>query len=283
MTSLTPTRLRTALALALLAWSSTGCSSLPGLQDPEITLSPRFYLYDLTGDARMQSFAPSGVAENAAVSTSQLGQNRRGDDVGGVLAIGDGFSGIEFEYQRIELEDTSTGVLSADFGAVPPATTVSSTFTMDELRLSYTVQLLDHEFDLGEEQYLRVRLGPSATLVHREGGLFVFEDGNSALNQDADFSDDGVPYVGLRGRVDWNDVALQVDWDYNPDLTFGGDFDGELHDLEVLARYEFDAQDISVLAGYRWSDLRTSGSAGDLRYDMDFQLEGWVLALEFTF
>lgn len=262
---------------------SAACSSIPGLQDPTIQLSPRYYLYKLRGDARMQSVSGGSIVENGSMSISQLGQSKRDDDYGGVLSIGDGFSGIEAEYQRVDMDDTSTGVLTADYGFIPTGTIVSSAFKMDEYRLTYTAELLDHEFEIGEDEFLRVRAGPSAAIAHREGTFSVFEDGNSVLNQGLKFKDDGVPYIGLRGRVEWREFSAQIDWDYNPDITFGGDFEGELHDIEILARYEFEAQDISVLAGYRWSDIQTSGPSGDLRYDMDFKLEGYVLGIEFRF
>ena len=270
------------LALALLLVAPS-CASLPGMQDSSVTLSPRYYRYELRGKARMQSVSGGSIVENAPVSASQLGQNHHDDDIGAVLAIGDGFSGFDLEYQKIEIEDTSAGVLTSDFGRLPSGTIVNSEFAMDEYRVGYVAELFDHEFELSDDDYLRIRIGPGLTVAHREGKLKVISELDPIQNENLKFGDDGVPYLGLRARAEWRSASLQIDWDYNPDLTFGGDFDGELHDVEVLGRYGLESQVVTFLAGYRWSDLQMTSTAVGLRYDTDFRMEGWVLGVEFRF
>jgi hypothetical protein len=269
--------------VAAAALPTGGCTSVPGLQDPQVTLSPRYYMYKLGGSARMQSVVDGRIVENAPMGVSTLGLSRRDDDYGGVLAIGDGFAGLEAEYQNIDMDDTGSGVLTSDYGSLPTGTASSSRFRMDEYRLTYVAPLVDHELELDDDNYLRLRFGAGAAIVHREGSFDTEEYANAGNNQGFDFGDAGLPYLSVRGRVEWRDVSLQVDWDYNPDISFGGDFEGHLHDIEILGRYTFDAQDITILAGYRWSDLKLSGNSGELRYDADFQLDGYLVGLEFTF
>ena len=278
-----PSPLFRCLALACAALFLTACTSVPGLTDPEVTLSPRYYLYKPKGSARTQSIDNGRVVENAKQDLETLGMSRRDDDYGGVLAVGNGFEGIEIEYQKVDLDDTTTGVLTSDYGTLPTGMEVSSEFVMDEMRLSYVAGFLDREYDLDDDNYVRVRVGAGGSLVHREGRFKVFEANSGPASQSFKFSDGGVAYLSLRARADWREFSAQIDWDYSPDLAFGGDFDGNVSDLEVLFRYAFEAQDIDLLAGYRWSELQMTGRASGLRYDAAFDLAGYLLGLEFRF
>lgn len=271
------------LALACTALFASACTSVPGLTDPEVTLSPRYYLYKPKGSARTQSSDNGRIAENAKQDLETLGMSRRDDDYGGVIAIGNGFEGIEIDYQKVDLDDTTTGVLSSDYGSLSTGMEVSSEFIMDEMRLSYVAGFMDREIDLDDDNWVRVRLGAGGTLVHREGRFKVFEANSGPGSQSFKFSDGGVAYLSLRARADWREFSAQLEWDYSPDLAFGGDFDGNVSDLEFLLRYAFEAQDIDLLAGYRWSELQMTGKASGLRYDAEFDLAGFVLGLEFRF
>ncbi|MGA0058664.1 MAG: hypothetical protein ACO3RU_03660 [Planctomycetota bacterium] len=271
------------LALACAAVFASACTSVPGLTDPEVTLSPRYYLYKPKGSARMQSSNGGRISENSKQDLETLGMSRRDDDYGGVVAIGNGFEGIEIEYQKVDLDDTTTGVLSSEYGSLPTGMAVSSEFMMDEMRLSYVAGILDRELDVDDDNWVRFRLGAGGTLVHREGRFKVLEANGGPASQSFKFSDGGVAYLSLRARADWREFSAQIDWDYSPDLAFGGDFEGNVSDLEFLIRYAFEAQDIDLLAGYRWSELQMTGRASELRYDAAFDLNGFVLGLEFRF
>ena len=283
-----PTGRREALVNRLLALLCpcllcAGCDALPGFDDPEIALSPRYYALELEGEARMQSVVNGRIVNNPPQGVEEFGQKDRDDDVGGQIAIGDGFSGIEFDYMKVEIDDSALGVLTADFGAVPAGTLVQSRFDLEEFRVGYTAELFAHELSVTEAEPLLVRLGAGAALAHREGDLTLESDTDPDLVEAIEFKDNGLLFATARARLEYVGAALQFDWGYHPDFDFGGEFQGEMHDVEITASYTLEAQDVTFLVGYRYSQLPATGSSRGLRYDTDFELEGWMLGFTFRF
>ncbi|MBK8974566.1 MAG: hypothetical protein IPM29_01435 [Planctomycetes bacterium] len=271
-------------AALLLALSlAQGCSWLPGLEDPEVVLSPRMYLYQHEGSARMQSFDSGGVVNNAAMDVSLFGQQRRDEDYGGVISIGNGFSGVELFYQRAKIDDSKHGVLTSNFGALTAGTEVNSELDYQEYRIGYVAEVFGHEFPVDDDDDVLIQLGVGGAIDHRTGDFIAYDVANPTSYQVIDFKDDGTPYLWLRGRATWRNVSFQADWSFNPDVDFGGDFEGHRHDLELLGRYTLEAQDVAFLLGYRWSDLPASASEQGLRYDTSFAVEGYVIGLEVLF
>ena len=121
-----------------------------------------------------------------------------------------------------------------------------------------------------------------AALTWRDGSFAATQSGGG-LRQSFHLEDRGAAWLGLRGRVAWREASLDLDWLVNPDLAFGGNFDGWAQDVEVMARYRFPDQDVTVLAGYRWSELDASGTADGLRFDSEFSVTAIVLGIEFDF
>ena len=269
-----------ALCVSLLL---PACTFMPGLDSPKFTLSPRIHLDVHRGEARMQSLQGAMVVDNAPQTMDQLGQNGRDEDWAIVATAGDGFSGLELEYRHIAIEDTSTGILGANYGSVPVGTEVSADLRLDSWRLAYFGEVLGHRFETSNGQEIDVKLAAGVALAHRDGDFEVSEDGNTGVLETVHFSDDGVPYLGLRGRVEWNQLSFDIDWLYSPDISFGGDFTGNLKDFAVIGRYHLEAQDVTLLAGFRWMDVDASGDESGLRYDTDFAVEGFVLGVEFDF
>ncbi len=270
----------TLLAVACLP---TACSSVPGFDDPEITIEPRMYLVRHEGKARMQSVTGGQIINNAAMDTSRLGQFERDESYGGVMAVGDGFSGLEASFNKFEIDDSKEAVLTTDFGALQGGDVVNSDMEYDEYRLAYVAEIYQHAFEIGEEEEILWQLGAGGAMAHRAGDFNVREIGGEMASQEIDFRDDGTPYLQLRTRASWRNFSAQLDWAFNPDLHWGGDFEGQMHDIEVLLRYQLEAQNLSVVAGYRWSDLPFSGQDEGLRYDADFRVEGYVLGVKFGF
>ncbi len=258
------------------------CTGLPGLDMPVIRISPRLHEDVQYGTTRMQSVQGGGVVDNAPQDMRQLGQNGHDEDWAIVASAGDGFSGAELEYRHIAIADTSTGVLGADFGAVPAGTTVSSKLAGDGWRLAYFGKFLGSTVAVGNQE-IEFALAGAFALTHREMSFGVAEDGNTGVEQRIHFSDSVTPYFGLRGRVAWRDLSLDVDALVNPDISFGSDFRGTQEDIALTMRYRLEAQDVALLAGFRWLDLDTSGEEGGLRYDTGFRVEGFVLGVEIEF
>ncbi|MGE0143728.1 MAG: hypothetical protein AB7I19_15435 [Planctomycetota bacterium] len=259
------------------------CASIPGLASPRYTLAPKVNLDVHRGFAQMQTITPGGLVDNPPQTVEQLGQGGRDEDWSLVAKAGDGFSGFELEYRHIAVKDSTNGILVGDFGRVPTGTEANADLRVDHWRLAYFGEVLAHEIEVREEQTVQFQLGAGVALAHRDGDFEVAEDGNTGLLQTVHFADSGVPYFGLRGRVTYDQFSLQIDWLYNPDISFGGDFRGNLQDLEILARYELLDQDIRLLAGYRTMDLNAVGDEDGARFATDFAIEGFVLGVEFDF
>ena len=279
-------RLPTLFVAATAALVPGGCSWLPGLADPELRIGPRMYLYRHEGEARMQSVGQTAPENNPAMDVSRFGQLRRDEDYGGVLSLGDGFSGVEAQVQLVEIDDSKTGTLTTNFGAVPAGTEVNSNLEYDEYRLGYLAELYGYELEADEDDSILLQVGAGGELVHRNGDFEIFDPlgvPGQRAEQRIRFRSDVTPYLRARGRATWREFSVQADWAFNPDVHFGGEFDGVMNDVEVVVRYLIETQDISLLAGYRWSQLPMSGVEGDLRFDADFWVEGYVLGIDVLF
>lgn len=272
--------MRLSLLLVLLAvgTSTGGCSSWPGFADPRIDLGGVVAFYRLRGRARMQSAGAGGAQNNPAIALRDFALGERDDDVGASLSVGDGFSGFDVQYLKLTMRDTSTGTLTAPFGPLPQGESVFTVFEGDEIRGRYIAELLP--LPLGDE--LKLSLGGGGVLAHR--GLKFFPR-SVATNSGPllDIKDDGVAYVAARGRLSRGPVAAVLDWAYSPDLTFGGDFDGTLQDIELSLRYTAELQNVELFVGWRYSDLPVAGVAQGLDYAAKFRMDGYFVGGAFRF
>jgi hypothetical protein len=248
------------------------------LTDPQITVVPQLVLLELRGDTNMQS-APGGTAtNNADVRLDELGVTDREDDWGGMVRIGDEFSGMDIGYLDIDAKSSQTGTLSQSWGNLLQGDVVKTEVDGFEVRGRYVGELLDVESEAGA----RLQLGLGAQLAHREL-KFEAREVNGLRSQTLDVKDEGMPYVCARGRAGYLGFGLQADYAINPDVSFGGDFDGIQQDIEIAATYTFADQAVVVSAGYRRSYLHANDSQGSFAYDLDLIFDGYVLAAEITF
>jgi hypothetical protein len=266
----------------LLPFAALSCTGMPGLDTPRVTLSPRLYLDRLGGGAAMQSLQGTTPVDNPSQSVGAFGQESDDEDWGLVIKAGDGFSGFEGEYRKIELEDADRGTLVADFGRLISGDDVDARFEMDAWRVAYFGEIAGRHREPDAEDDIELRLAGGAALTWRDGSFAATQSGGG-LQQSFHLEDRGAAWLGLRGRVAWREASLDLDWLVNPDLSFGGNFDGWAQDVEVMARYRFPDQDVTVLAGYRWSELDASGTADGLRFDSEFSVTAIVLGIEFDF
>ncbi len=257
---------------------------MPGMDSPQLHFAPQVLLYSLEGDAKMESAISNPVV---SMDTRDFGADDRDSDYGGVITYGDGFSGFEAAYFNYDMDSSDTGLLVSDFGDVPGGSEVNSSFKMNEYRFGYTGQVLEHSFTIREDQDdLVARLGLGAAMVHRDGRFKVERvllQGNSGDSERIHFKDDGAPYLSTRGEVEWLGATLRVDYSINPDINFGGDFDGTMQDLEFTLEYSFPDQGVSLFAGWRRTEIPAEGRENGLKYDTDFRLEGYTLGLSASF
>ncbi len=267
------------LAPLWLAAGAAACSGVPGLEYPQIALAPQYTSLRWSGRAQMQSSDGSGgVRQNPPVAHRELGLGHHDDDAGIAIECGDGFSGADFGYLRLDQYSTLPGTLSSDFGGLMAGDAVTARVTMDELRLRYVAALLD----VAAESGVGFELGAGAALAHRNVKM-RFEQSGGARGQRLALRDDGVPYLAARARLSYRVFGLRADYAISPHAAFGGDFDGTLWDLEVLGTFTFTDQDLTAFGGYRRSALPARGSEGGFAYDTDFSLDGWVLGVRFIF
>ena len=259
-----------------------GCSSLPGFDDPRVSLAPHVVILDIEYDSSMQSRNSGGMIQNnPSMNEDVFGNNDRKTQIGGTLRIGDGFSGVEFSYLHFEMSTSKQGRLTSDWGIMQAGDPVNTEVEGNEFRFRYIAQLYEHSFETDYED-VRVQVGLGPGLAHREVDFTVT---HSALSrrQKVDPKDDGVVYIASRARASYDLFALTADFQISPDLTFGGDFEGTMWDLELIGSYTFEDQDLTAFVGWRRSEMESSGRQGDFEYDLDLTFDGYVLGVEFTF
>jgi len=270
-----------ALALAATTALFAGCNSTLFFE-PKVLVSPYATAYQLRGDIRMQS-DPSGGAPpvwNDPQSMRTFGQDRTRDDVGARIDIGDGFAGIRLDYFRLDIDTTRAGVLDGDWGNFERGDRVSMGATMDELRIGYLEPVWRGEV-LFREQPLDLRLAAGGLLAHRNADLSVRQvDGQTRQRVDLKGN---LAYGAVRGRIGWQQIALELDLAMCPDLVLGGDFGGLQHDLEVRLSYAVPRRDMTLFAGYRHSSLEADGRSGRFGYEADLTLEGFQFGMTLSF
>ncbi len=251
---------------------------MPGLNEPKVSLVPQYSVLKVEGDTAMQSNSPGGPTNNPEQSLDNFGMGSFDEDIGGMVRVGDGFSGLDLGYLRLDNSDTRTGQLTANWGNLLAGDTVNSRLEGDELRLRYMGQVIDYE---NESSFL-ADLGFGGVLAHRQL-TFRTTAQNAARTQNVSMSDNGVFYIATRARIGYYGFALTGDYAISPKMNFGGDFDGTLQDAELTLSYTFTDQNVTLAAGYRWEDLPAEGNEGGLDWKMDLRIQGYVLGIEVTF
>lgn len=255
-----------------------GCSAWPGLERPYVDAGGYLALYRLRGRARMNSFTGSGSQSNPGMELREFGVGERDDDIGGFLSVGDGFSGFDFNYYRLTMQDTTPGTLSSAFGSLAAGEVVVTAVTMDEWRARYLAKVAEYTFP----ERIVVAFGVGLALAHRDLEFFPKQQATGA-GQILTAKDYGVPYLAARLRGSYGVFSLTLDWAYDDGVDFGGDFEGRLQDIELLGRYEFLRQDVTLFAGYRYTELPARGHEGGLEYRADLRLEGLQVGLQMRF
>jgi hypothetical protein len=155
---------------------------------------------------------------------------------------------------------------------------------MTEFVLQYQAKVVEFSIATETDDDVRLRFGVGGSIDHREARLDLQDsDTTTGGRQTIDMKDNGIFYILGRFRMDYAAVGLQLDWYVAPNTQFGGDFEGVMNDVEIVALYTLDPQDLTFRVGYRWTQLPASGNEGGLEYDVDYLLEGWEFGIEFTF
>ena len=258
-----------------------GCSAIPGLAEPRVSLAPHVVLLDIEGDTNMQSRSGGPIINNPEMNLDAFAATDRNSEFGGSVRIGDGFSGITIDFLDIDNSTSANGFLTNDWGDLRAGDTVNTEIEGYEFRIRYIAQFFEHSFETDNED-VRVQVGAGPGFATRKIEFKVTES-SQTRRQNINAQDDGVLYIASRAKVSYSGFAAVADYQISPSFNFGGDFDDTLWDLELLGTYTFEDQDLTVYAGWRRSELPASGREGDFEYDLDLTFDGWILGLEFTF
>jgi hypothetical protein len=270
----------TTLLLLVSALVTSACSSIPGLDDPDVGLEPFLTLYRFRGRTSMASVENGAVTRNPSQDLRTLGHTSRDEGFGGRIAIGDGFSGFEAHFLQVDNLTTKRGTLEANYGTLSTGDVVTTELNMIEVRAAYTGEVLGHEFELNDEP-LTVRWGLGAALANRQIDLILHNvNGPDERNE---LRDNLVPYATTRLRFDHRNAGLQVDYGINPEYDFGNEFEGILSDVEVRLDYTFDVQGVTLFAAYRYAQLDGFDNADGLFFRNDFVVEGYTLGARISF
>lgn len=273
-------RFRPALTLVFTAPTLLGgCAWIPGLDDPGFTVAPRMELMEIRGKTRMQSISGGLKIDNPTIDLDDFGAADRDEAYGGTLAIGDGFSGLEISYLQLDARSSRRGTLTSDWGALRQGDQVTPEYRFDEYRIRYVARVFGYEI---MEDKADIVLGVGAMLAHRDM-RFAANEVSGARSQKVKSSDDGLPYLGGRLRADYLQFGAQVDYMINPDVDFGGDYEGVNQDFEARLFYTLEDQDLTLFAAYRRQELGASGNEGVFRFDSDLTLASFVLGFSFRF
>lgn len=256
-----------------------GCNTFPVMADPRIAVSPYLSEYRLLGNVAIQNDPGTGPENNAAQSLRTFGFGSHEDDVGVRADIGDGFAGLRLDYYRLTMNTARTGVLTDDFGALVSGDIVGMAATMDEFRLGWTESILGEKFTF-RGQPLQLRLAIGGVYAHRDLAMHMRSD-DGLRRQDVHNGGDAF-YPKVHFRADLRHVALDLEYAIAPGLVTG-DFDGTQQDFEARLSYSVPFQDVTLFAGYRYSELSAKGDEGGLAFDSDLELSGYQFGLLVTF
>lgn len=269
-------RILRTVACALLA----ACSLPHSLEDPRILVAPYYPTYQLRGDTSLQS-PGAPPTDNPAVQVEDFGLRGHSSDVGMRIDIGDDFDSFRVDYYRMDHHSKNPGVLPAAWGALLAADTVRLETRLDEIRVGYVGEVLREKFGKGERQ-VDLRLGLGGVIAWRDL-RFRAREATGLRSQDVTVGDDGVVYPAARARVTWRGAYLEGEYAISPDLQFGGDYQGVQQDIEVRIGYQVPMQDVSVFAGWRWSEWNIDGFEGPLHHEAELVMDGFQFGVRILF
>ena len=268
------------LALCSLLAFLGSCESIPFPEKPYASLTPVFAALTLTGDARMESGSLTlGKKSNRSVDLSSgLNIADRDSAVGGTLAWGDGFAGVEFGFLRWdEHAFTTQGKLGEDFGGLDKGDAVSTEVLFEQWRLEYLAKL--YETKISKKGRFRAALGLG---LHHNNLEFQARSlgATAGREQNLDLRDGGMPVLRTRLETEWKPLRLRFDAGYSQ--GHWRKIDGEGWDLKFTARYT-PKRGVTLFAGFQAYDLPFKGGSEGLDYEFDTRLAGWVFGLELRF
>ncbi|MCR9247742.1 MAG: hypothetical protein NXI31_22165 [bacterium] len=266
-----------ATAIFATAALLSGCSSTMFLE-PRVTVSPYYAVYQLRGDASVQTDPGGGnpIQNNPRQLMSVFGMDTHEDDVGFRAEVGDGFGGLRVDYYRLDMSTSKANPLSADWGMLLEDDLVRMRAQMDELRISYIEPLFETTTEWREED-LTLRFGAGGEFAYRDLTLRAFTD-DLARRQNVPIAGQNLA-INVRFRAEWQDLAFDVDYAISPHLIVRGDYNDVNQNLEMRASYAIPLRDVTFFAGFRYNELNGNGRTDMVDYDADLVIDGFQFGM----
>lgn len=260
-----------------------GCDTVPTLREPMLQIAPYLSEYRLRGTTTMDTGFGSAAVRNTPQDLGTFGVGSHEDDFGIRGEVGDGFAGLRLDYYRMSAGASRREPLTSGWGQLAQDDLASMSTVMDEFRLGFAPEVLNQKFDFRQLENVQFRLAPAVIVAHRAMSLRANEF-TKTRSQNLHATDHGVLYGGLRARLQYRNIALDVEYAYKPHgFDLGGDFKAPQQDLEVRLSYEFELHGIEAFVGFRRSELHVFGHEDDQEYSGDFVLDGLQLGVRMEF
>lgn len=267
------------LSLLLCTPLLFSCGSLPELVDPGPSITAWGAMMSLGGDMKMESPGNPPQQNPFQDVSADFGLDDRDFGMGGTLAWGDGFGGIELSYLRwVSARPSQNASPEFDFGVIRAGNAIESDLELQQISLEW-IQTLVRTNKLAKN--LTVRLGAGVSVDHNEFQINIKELSGSAplqtqtLNMRDDF---GIPMIQLRAEGEIRPFRLRLDLGFMQGSF--GDFDGDFLDLAATAWWEAQ-KGIDLFVGAWLYTLPVSGTESGLDYVLDTSMSGFTFGIRF--
>lgn len=266
------------LALPALPFLFAACGTT--VAEPRVTVAPYLAVYQLRGNAGLQSNASGAPTDTQRQDLHAFGQGQFDEDLGARVDIGDGFGGIRFEYFRLHDSTSDKGTLTDDWGSLRAGDQAHMNASMDEFRIGYVQPVWTGHANVRDQQ-VDLRFGAGGYFAHRDLQLHTASE--TGTTQNLEVRDHGLLYPAVRGRAAWHELSFDLDYAFCPGFSLGGDFHGWQQDVDVRLAYTLARHDITFFGGWRYSTWSANGHEGGLAFDTDLILDGFQFGVQFTF
>lgn len=193
------------------------------------------------------------------------------DDLGLDDEVGSPYARAEVDLGLIVLtgsgfiyDEQSTGTLSVDFGDITVGSTVESDIEITNFKGAITFDIID----LGP-----LRLSPGVAVDVFDIDMTITATAPVVASEHVEITTP-VPMLFLQTELDLGPVGATLDMGWmSLDL---GDVKGTWLDIEGLATFAL-FPPFEIFAGYRFISIDTDGDADGQAFEVDIELQGWIL------
>ena len=248
------------LALAAVSTLTVGCT----IPTADIDASVDVGLMFVSPNGKLSLDSVSGGSSLGTIRNELEDSMDIGDsEVAPFARVMAGYEAHRIHVSAFGFSQDGGGILSNDFGDITAGTSINSDLTFWDLKAFYTYDLLG----IGP-----LRIAPGAGINIISTDLDVRTPSGSAFETIETLSP--VPMVFLQTELDLEVVSAVAEVGaMNIDLD---DADGTWWDIEAYVRVH-PWTGFHLLAGYRFIDQDTQGTADGAPFDADLDVQGWIV------